>query len=387
MMFKFAQGTVCRLSVLLAGFSPVAFAVEPLIATPNDYQPNIVDDVLDIFGADADFDRSKTIDMSYIPTAYYTPEKQFGVGLLLVGLYKTDKATEQEQPSSLVVNTYASMNQSYGISAENMTYFNQGQQRLNLELELHNEAAVYYGIGSAAGDNENNKNDFDEVLVSFKPTWMTALADNYFVGIGAEVTHAKAENIESEAGPTSLTLPSSTSSGIRLLSSYDSRDYRLNASEGWLFEVDAALFHRSDNNEQYGRYGVELNNYIDLSPMPGLLAWQLQGQFSSGDVPWYALPDLGGSSAMRGYIRGRYRDKQMAMGQVEYRLPAFQRYGMVFWGAAGSVAPSIHELNQDVLASVGTGFRVRIKDRINLRADIGKGKHETHFYLNVNEAF
>ncbi|MPY26082.1 BamA/TamA family outer membrane protein [Shewanella psychropiezotolerans] len=372
-------------------FSNAAIAVEPLFETPEDMEPTWVDDILSVFGADGEFDETKAIDMSYLPTAYYTPEKKFGVGLLMVGLYKTDNASPEEQPSSLVLNSFVSMNNSYGVEVENMTFFNQGKQRLLLELELHNEASVYYGQGIEQGDLDSNHHEFEEQLYSFKPRWMTEVADNYFIGVGADLIYASAgklELVETETPVDSADiLPNNFSSGVVITSIYDSRDYRLNATKGWLFQVDAGLY-QNNQSSSFSTYNIELANYIDLgSSAPGLIAWQVQGHFTDGDVPWNMLPDLGGSNAMRGYIKGRYRDEQMMMGQVEYRLPIFQRYGMVFWGAVGSVAPHVSDLTEELLTSYGTGFRFNIKDNINLRFDVGVGENETNFYLNVNEVF
>jgi outer membrane protein assembly factor BamA len=379
-------------TLLLALFilSNTANAVEPLFETPKDMQPTWIDDILSVFGADGEFDDTKVIDMSYLPTAYYTPEKKFGVGLLMVGLYKTDNATSEEQPSSLVLNSFASINQSYGVQVENMTFLNQGQQRLLLDLELHNEAAVYYGVGIEQGDQNPNHHEFNEQLYSFKPRWMTEVANHYFIGVGADFIYTSADSLElvaTEAPVDSTTiLPDNFSSGIVVTSIYDSRDYRLNATKGWLFQLDAGLY-QNDQFDSFSTYNIELANYIDLGSTPGLIAWQVQGHLTSGDVPWNLLPDLGGSDAMRGYIRGRYRDQQMMMGQVEYRLPVFQRYGMVFWGAVGSVAPKVSELTDTLLTAYGTGFRFKVKDNINLRLDVGVGENETNFYLNVNEVF
>ncbi|MBO1895383.1 BamA/TamA family outer membrane protein [Shewanella sp. BF02_Schw] len=371
-------------------FSHAATAVEPLFETPKDMQPTWIDDILSVFGADGEFDDTKAIDMSYLPTAYYTPEKKFGVGLLMVGLYKTDNASSEQQPSSLVLNSFASVNNSYGVTVENMTFLNQGKQRLLLDLELHNEAAVYYGIGIEQGDQDLNHHEFKEQLYSFKPRWMTEVASNYFIGVGADFIYTTADSLElvaTEAPVDSSTLlPDNFSSGVVVTSIYDSRDYRLNATKGWLFQVDAGLY-QNDQFDSFSTYNIELANYIDLGSTPGLIAWQVQGHLTSGDVPWNLLPDLGGSDAMRGYIRGRYRDEQMMMGQVEYRLPVFQRYGMVFWGAVGSVAPKVSELTDTLLTAYGTGFRFKIKDNINLRFDVGVGENETNFYLNVNEVF
>ncbi|WP_144211605.1 BamA/TamA family outer membrane protein [Shewanella donghaensis] len=376
----------------LLALSHSTFAVEPLFETPEDMEPTWVDDIFSVFGADGEFDDSKDIDMSYLPTAYYTPEKKFGVGLLMVGLYKTDGAASEEQPSSLVLNSFVSMNKSYGVEIENMTFFNQGKQRLLLEVDLHNEAAVYYGQGIEDGNLDINEHEFEEQVYRFKPRWMTEVTDNYFIGVGADFLYASADNLERVDTEMPVdakgTLPSNFSSGVVVTSVYDSRDYRLNATKGWLFQIDAGLY-QNDEYSSFSTYDIEIANYIDLSSMsaPGLIAWQVQGHFTDGDVPWNLLPDLGGSSGMRGYIKGRYRDEQMMMGQVEYRLPIFQRYGMVFWGAVGSVAPKVSDLTEELLTSYGTGFRFKLKDNINLRFDIGVGENETNFYLNVNEVF
>ena len=371
-------------------FSNAANAVEPLFETPKDMQPTWIDNILSVFGADGEFDDTKAIDMSYLPTAYYTPEKKFGVGLLMVGLYKTDNASSEEQPSSLVLNSFASMNQSYGVTVENMTFLNQGKQRLLLDLELHNEAAVYYGVGIEQGDQDLNHHEFKEQLYSFKPRWMTEVADSYFIGVGADFIYTTADSLELVATQAPVDanslLPDNFSSGVVITSIYDSKDYRLNATKGWLFQLDAGLY-QNDQFDSFSTYNIELANYIDLGSTPGLIAWQVQGHLTSGDVPWNLLPDLGGSDAMRGYIRGRYRDEQMMMGQVEYRLPIFQRYGMVFWGSVGSVAPKVSELTDTLLTAYGTGFRFKIKDNINLRFDVGVGENDTNFYLNVNEVF
>ncbi|UJF18557.1 outer membrane protein assembly factor [Vibrio sp. SS-MA-C1-2] len=367
-------------------FSTSSYAVTPLFEVGDDYQENFIDKTLNIFGADGGYDSSKPIDMSYIPTAYYTPEKKFGIGLLVVGLYKTDSVSENVQPSSLVINSYYSTNNSYGISIDNNMYLKEDSQRFDIEFEAHNEDSVYYGIGTDAGNDDDNKQEFNEILVSVQPSWKFELVDNYYLGVGADISYAKADDVSRDVG-AEVPLASSTSTGLTVSSTYDSRDYKLNASKGWLFDVDAGLYYNNDSDSSFGKYHVELSNYIDFTPIPGLLAWQVQGDFSSGDVPWYQLADLGGSKAMRGYIKGRYRDNQMLMMQAEYRLPIYQRYGMVFWGAAGSVADNVSGLGDDILGSVGTGFRVNIKDKINLRADVGRGKNETTFYINVNEVF
>ena len=67
--------SLCSVTVALFSAGALAEPIEPLFETPEYLEHTWVDDVLDVFGADGEFDESETIDMSYLPTAYYTPEK------------------------------------------------------------------------------------------------------------------------------------------------------------------------------------------------------------------------------------------------------------------------------------------------------------------------
>lgn len=370
----------------LLGVLPCANAVEPLIEDSDNDVTLFFDDVLAVFGAEEEYVPTDGINTSYIPTLYYTPEKGIGGGLLVVGLYGDE---QQPQPSSFVINSYLSENKSYGVEFENKHFFGKHGQRLYLDIDLYHDAAVYYGKGYDNGDNDDNLVDFFEQKMAIRPTFLTPVAKDFFVGIGLDASNVSAKEIEPDKPGNDFgsELEDSTSYGALVSATFDSRDNISNASRGVFANASAGWYHSELTGKGFGKYLVETATYHDLANFPGLLAWQVKGDFSSGDVPWDRLADLGGSSAMRGYIKGRYRDNQMLMTQLEYRLPIYWRVGMVFWGAAGSVADDISGLNKHVLASYGTGFRFKIKDKVNLRADIGVGENETAFYINVNEVF
>ncbi|MGF1694141.1 outer membrane protein assembly factor [Vibrio lamellibrachiae] len=379
-----------RVAALTCCLSSPAFAVKPLFETTPSETTKKLDDILAIFGAEEEYDPNKGIDSSYIPALFYTPEQGFGVGLLYVGLYG-DTHGGTTQPSSMVINPYISTNGSKGITFENRHFFSGDHHRFYLDLELFDDAGVYYGVGHDAGSVNDNKINYSEKVALIEPTLLTKVADDFYLGLGANITYAKASDFELDDGQGSLDksadLEENTSYGAKVSAVYDSRDNVLNASEGLLVDMTAGYFHSSLTNDWFGKYNFELANYITLGEFPGLIAWQVQGDFTSGDVPWNRLPDIGGANGLRGHVEGRYRDNHMAMGQVEYRLPIFWRVGAVFWGGVGSVAPEINELNEDLLTSVGAGLRFKIKDKVNIRADIGFGNDETAFYFHVNEVF
>ncbi|MFO5976518.1 hypothetical protein ACLBSL_16985, partial [Klebsiella pneumoniae] len=107
-----------------------------------------------------------------------------------------------------------------------------------------------------------------------------------------------------------------------------------------------------------------------------------------GEVPWSMMPLLGSDERMRGYYQGRYRDKNVVSGQLEYRRQLTWRHGIVAWAGAGTMGPSLSSLNNGRwLPSAGIGYRFEFKPRVNVRLDYGIGNGSSGFYFQVGEAF
>ncbi len=119
-----------------------------------------------------------------------------------------------------------------------------------------------------------------------------------------------------------------------------------------------------------------------------MLAWEADGAFTQGEVPWSMMPLLGSDERMRGYYQGRYRDKKVVSGQLEYRRQLTWRHGIVAWAGAGTMGPSLSSLNNGRwLPSAGIGYRFEFKPRVNVRLDYGIGNGSSGFYFQVGEAF
>ena len=93
---------------------------------------------------------------------------------------------------------------------------------------------------------------------------------------------------------------------------------------------------------------------------------------------------------MRGYARGRYRDREVAAVQAEYRMPVAGRFGVAAFAGAGTVAPTMAKLpSGSVLPSFGGGVRWLLlpKQGTTVRVDYGVGKGSSGLYIAFNEAF
>jgi hypothetical protein len=99
---------------------------------------------------------------------------------------------------------------------------------------------------------------------------------------------------------------------------------------------------------------------------------------------------MGSDILMRGYYMGSYRDKEMACGQVEFRIPVWRFIGIVLFAAAGEVQPDINFFNwDDVKITYGLGLRFMFikHERVNIGGDLGFGKGTKALYFGSGESF
>ena len=127
--------------------------------------------------------------------------------------------------------------------------------------------------------------------------------------------------------------------------------------------------------------------------IPGWIqAVQLFVQNQNGDPPFYQMAQLGGNDILRGYYKGRYRDRKLFVLQTESRLKVSKYWNVVAFSGLGNVADTWARM-PDVAAkpSYGAGVRYQIspKQKINLRLDLGWGRNQggPQVYLYVMEAF
>ncbi|QFU24714.1 outer membrane protein assembly factor [Shewanella eurypsychrophilus] len=354
-------------------------------------EPSWIDNFLDNLGADGEFDPDKLIDFSFLPGPFYNPEMDLGIGLSAIGLYRVDPNDELTQLSSLVINGFASTNGALGVTVANKTFLHQDQRRFYLDAEIADAPDVFYGVGYQDNYDDGNRSDFNNRQFSLRPMWLERLSETSFIGAGFDFSYAQASNIdllESDI-ETEILEKDSRSVGINIMINYDTRDTVLNPSKGRILQLDAAWYRQAlGGKTDFESQSFLYSEYLPVGNSGDVIAWQLHGRFTQGDVPWDKLSKLGGGSHLRGYTSGRYRDKQMLLTQAEYRLNLPGRHGMVFWAGAGTIASEISEFSADeLLPNVGIGYRFEVKPNVNLRLDMGFGDGDSGFYFNVNEAF
>jgi hypothetical protein len=199
------------------------------------------------------------------------------------------------------------------------------------------------------------------------------------------------------------------SAGLR----YDTRDSQANPYHGWSLGAwysGAPLVSGAGNGSLYG---VESNAAFTLPPLfhdggddqeenppTDVLAFTFQAQDSSGDLPFWALANLGGSSRLRGYIANRWTDEASWFAAGEYRFAIVprgfaldervraERLSLALFYELGAVAPGAGELDDaEVRDSVGLGLRLGLERSAQFRFDVGFSDEDTIFTLLYGLSF
>jgi len=178
---------------------------------------------------------------------------------------------------------------------------------------------------------------------------------------------------------------------------YDTRDSQLNPYSGWHVELQGELAAVQSNGEVGSRVRLEASHVL---PLPGLfhsggtpdeehpptdvLALAARLDQAGGDLPFFALPSLGGGDTLRGFIAGRFRGDSSWTTAAEYRfwlLPRgipitrsvrIERVGLALFAEAGAVANHFQALaRSDVRWSAGIGGRLTLERQAPFRVDVG----------------
>jgi hemolysin activation/secretion protein len=180
--------------------------------------------------------------------------------------------------------------------------------------------------------------------------------------------------------------------GIGAVLQYDTRDVAGNAWRGTYAALSITKYGRTlGGNGNYATYLWDYRHYRPLGRNGRTLAFQLKARLTGGTVPWPELSMVGSGSDVRGYVEGRFRDREVLIGLLEYRhmfvrsSGQLSRHGFVTWVGGGAMGPSLEF--EGFLPNAGVGYRFELQPRANVRVDVGFGHRSRGVYFNFNEAF
>ena len=108
--------------------------------------------------------------------------------------------------------------------------------------------------------------------------------------------------------------------GVGALFQYDTRDDVATPFEGVFLSAMGTLYGKYlGGNYNYEMLELEYRQFRQVFKRRSTLAWTAKTQIGMDNVPYSELPNFGNPFDLRGYAWGKYRDKSMAYGIIEYR--------------------------------------------------------------------
>lgn len=174
---------------------------------------------------------------------------------------------------------------------------------------------------------------------------------------------------------------------------YDHRDQAGDPRAGTYVEASLARYAQlGQGSSSFNRFTLDARQYIPLGSERHVLAFRglvgLDGTNGGEDVPFFMERSLGGSRTLRSFAPYRFRGPKLATFSAEYRcevkgpfeLAAFYDAGKV-WGGPEAMG------TRGLASSYGLGLRVKSKDDVLIRLDVGHGTEGTRANLSFGYSF
>ena len=327
------------------------------------------------------------------PTVAYAPETSWELGVSSLYVYSANRDLSNRL-SEIKAFTFYTLENQYGFWLDHALYTDENKWFFYGRARYQSFPLFYYGIGRETPSEHIALIDGEYTL--FRERLLRETLPSLYFGLELDYQGLIRVNyIDTE---TDFELPEvgamgSNNLGIGLGLLYNNIHNAMNPREG-LYSEWAFMNYNTAAGSDYNMTTYVIDNRLYRPVKENtVFAAQLYGQFTSGNAPFNMLALMGGESLMRGYYLGRYRDKNLVAGQVEYRILPFEfseRWGASVFLAAGQVYGDEYGFNWDqFLPTGGAGIRYLIfpeKD-IYTRIDVSFTEEGRGVYFFIGEAF
>ncbi len=327
------------------------------------------------------------------PTIAYAPETSWELGVSSLYVYSANRDLSNRL-SEIKAFTFYTLENQYGFWLDHALYTDENKWFFYGRARYQSFPLFYYGIGRETPSEHIALIDGEYTL--FRERLLRETFPSLYFGLELDYQGLNRVNyIDTEPD---FELPEvgamgSNNLGIGLGLLYNNIHNAMNPREG-LYSEWAFMNYNAAAVSDFNMTAYVIDNRIYRPVKENtVFAAQLYGQFTSGNPPFNMLSLMGGESLMRGYYLGRYRDKNLVAGQVEYRILPFafsKRWGASVFLATGQVYGDDYGFNWDLfLPTGGAGIRYLIfpeKD-IYTRIDVSFTEEGRGVYFFIGEAF
>ena len=240
---------------------------------------------------------------------------------------------------------------------------------------------------------QDEKERYDSKFLRIRFNYLKKIRPSIFIGGRWWLNDFKITDYSVDGNLIKGIVPGSqggTASGPGLILLFDTRNKVYYTTSGKYLEI---VYHNQDDifgsDFNYQRYRFDARQFFSLSEK-STMGIQLFGDFLQGNVPFFEMTGVGGDKRMRGYLEGRFRDKNLTLLQLEYRFRLSNRWAFAAFGSGALIENNITEYNlENAKWTGGAGIRYFFdpKKRMTIRLDAAYNGKTVLPYLSVGEAF
>jgi AAA family ATP:ADP antiporter len=236
---------------------------------------------------------------------------------------------------------------------------------------------AFYGIGN---DSSSSRHDFAYRAATVGGSARLQASRLVATGGGVDLLSIDATGIS----PT-----------YRRTRAFAALDWRTSPSytrRGGLYRVDWSDYHDTANRSSFQRVDAEADQFIPILRENWVVALRAGASTTDpaagNDVPYFLMPDLGGSHTLRGYPTWRFRDRNRLLMTGELRWTAGPFIDMAVFADAGKVAPRLADLDlRDLKKSYGVGVTLHTFERTISRFELARTREGMGVSFSFSPSF
>lgn len=382
-----------QVSATTAGDSSVTDLPDSLVAAddkPTFWQRGVLGKVINYFDKADDVKPLDRFDITFIGGPDINSTTGVGLGLCGSGLYHLQPSNPALQQSNITITGEATTKGMFTLNLTNDNFLPDDRFRSHAKLELTTFKNLFWGIGFEQNDQDENECMFTRNQVEFEGNFLMRSASNLYIGPAVYYNFLAADKRDALCNQLLGDLPRKEQVlGFGLALNYDTRDLLHDAHRGMYVNFQQRVSPEALNTSGlYATTDLQLCGY-QPAWKGCVIAGELHTKINCGhDTPWTQYAQVGTNDRMRGYYRGRYRNRNIIEAQLEFRQHLWKRFGMVWWVGAANVFRDTHSWQlRHTLPNYGLGIRWRFKPGVNVRFDYGFTRNGSGIVFCINEAF
>jgi hypothetical protein len=188
----------------------------------------------------------------------------------------------------------------------------------------------FYGLGAAS--QTDSRENFSYASTTFGATATGRVTRLFAIGTGVDSLQIDATSAAGSLNPNYWR--------TRVFAEVDSRTSPGYTRRGGLYRVEWSDYRASNGPFSFQRTDGEVQQFVPLMRENWVIALRALTSItqSASDIPYFMLPDLGGSDTLRGYSSWRFRGRDRLLLSGEYRWTAGPFADMALFLDAGQVA-------------------------------------------------